>query len=54
MALLLLVGAECILFSADWPYPSMAEARAFLDRLPVSPVDRQRIAYGNAEVLYGF
>lgn len=54
LSLLLLVGAERILFSADWPYASMAEARAFLDRIPVSPADRDRIAHGNAEVLYGF
>jgi uncharacterized protein len=54
LGLLLLVGAERILFSADWPYQSMAEARQFLDRLPVSPVDREKIAHGNAEVLYGF
>ncbi|MBO0702681.1 MAG: amidohydrolase [Candidatus Dormibacteraeota bacterium] len=54
LGLLLLVGAERILFSADWPYRSMEEARAFLDRLPVSPADRERIANGNAEVLYGF
>lgn len=54
LSLLLLVGAERILFSADWPYASMAEARAFLDRVPVSPADREKIAHGNAEVLYGF
>lgn len=54
LSLLLLVGAERILFSADWPYQSMAEARTFLDRLPVSPADREKIAHGNAEVLYGF
>jgi predicted TIM-barrel fold metal-dependent hydrolase len=54
LSLLLLVGAERILFSADWPYQSMAEARAFLDRLPVSPADREKVAHGNAEVLYGF
>ncbi len=49
--LLLEVGADRILFSADYPYGSMAEARAFLDRLPVSPADRERIAHGNAERL---
>ncbi len=54
LSLLLLVGAERILFSADWPYQSMAEAKEFLDRLSVSPPDRERIAHGNAEVLYGF
>lgn len=54
LSLLLLVGAERILFSADWPYASMAEARAFLDRIPISPADREKIAHVNAEVLYGF
>jgi predicted TIM-barrel fold metal-dependent hydrolase len=45
------VGADRILFSADHPYASMSQARAFLDRLPVSPADRERIAHGNAERL---
>jgi predicted TIM-barrel fold metal-dependent hydrolase len=49
--LLLQVGAERIMFSTDHPYASMTQARAFLDRLPVSPADRERIAYGNAERL---
>ena len=51
--LLLHVGVERIMFSADYPYASMALARAFLDQLPVSPVDRSRIAHGNAETLLG-
>lgn len=49
--LLLQVGVDRIMFSADYPYGSMAQARAFLDRLPVSPADRERIAHGNAERL---
>jgi predicted TIM-barrel fold metal-dependent hydrolase len=51
MDLLMQVGVDRIMFSADYPYGSMAEARAFLDRVPVSPADRERIAYGNAERL---
>lgn len=51
--LLLQVGAERIMFSADHPYASMAEAQAFLERLPVSPADREKISYGNAERLLG-
>jgi uncharacterized protein len=51
--LLLHVGVERIMFSADYPYSSMAQARAFLDQLPVSPADRARIAHGNAETLLG-
>jgi hypothetical protein len=50
--LLLEVGAERIMFSVDHPYGSMAEARAFLEQLPVSPADRERIAHGNAEKLF--
>jgi uncharacterized protein len=51
--LLLEVGVERIMFSVDHPYGSMAEARAFLQYLPVSEADRERIAYGNAEKLLG-
>ncbi|HTR37016.1 MAG TPA: amidohydrolase family protein [Bryobacteraceae bacterium] len=49
--LLLQVGVDRIMFSADYPYGSMAQARAFLDRLPMSAADRERIAHGNAERL---
>ncbi len=49
--LYLQVGADRIMFSADYPYSSMAEARAFLDHLPVSDADKQKIAHGNAERL---
>jgi uncharacterized protein len=49
--LLLQVGVERIMFSADYPYASMARARTFLDELPVSPADKERIAHGNAERL---
>jgi predicted TIM-barrel fold metal-dependent hydrolase len=51
--LLLEVGPERIMFSVDHPYGSMAEARAFLEQLPVTPADRERIAHGNAERLFG-
>ncbi|MDF2118837.1 amidohydrolase family protein [Roseiarcaceae bacterium H3SJ34-1] len=50
--LLELGGIDRIMFSADYPYQSMPEARAFLDHIPVSPEDRQRIAHGNAERLF--
>src|SRR5580692_6205337 len=50
--LLLQVGVDRIMFSADYPYGSMSEARAFLDQLPVSSADRERIAHGNAERLF--
>ena len=49
--LLLEVGADRIMFSADYPYGSMARAQAFLNQLPVSPADREKIAHRNAERL---
>ena len=53
LELLLQVGVDRIMFSTDHPYQSMAAGRAFLDRLPVSDGDRERIAHGNAERLFG-
>ncbi|HTR14981.1 MAG TPA: amidohydrolase family protein [Roseiarcus sp.] len=52
MNLLLEVGVERIMFSTDHPYRAMAEGRAFLDGLPVSPADKERIAHANAERLF--
>ena len=52
--LMLEVGIDRIMFSTDHPYASMADARAFLDSLPVSSADKARIAHGNAERLFGF
>jgi uncharacterized protein len=53
LELMLQVGVARIMFSTDHPYQSMAEGRAFLDRLPVSVADRERIAHGAAEQLFG-
>jgi len=50
--LLLEIGVSRIMFSADYPYGSMAKARAFLEQIPVSAADRARIAHGNAESLF--
>ena len=51
--LLLEIGVERIMFSVDYPYGSMEEARSFLQHVPVSEADRERIANGNAEQLFG-
>jgi len=51
--LLLEVGLERIMFSADYPYGTMTEARAFLEHLPVTSADRERIAHGKAARLLG-
>jgi uncharacterized protein len=44
-------GVDRIMFSADHPYQSIAQARAFLEQLPISASDKERIAHGNAERL---
>ncbi|MBO4253327.1 amidohydrolase family protein [Streptomyces griseorubiginosus] len=45
------VGIDRILFSVDYPYSSNDQAREFLDRLPVSVPDREKLAHANAERL---
>ncbi len=49
--LLFQVGVDRIMFSADYPYSSMVAARNFLEQLPLSPADINRIAHSNAEKL---
>lgn len=53
VAALMTFGADRIMFSVDYPFASNARARAFLDALPVSPADREKIAHGNADRLMG-
>jgi uncharacterized protein len=50
-ALLHTFGADRIMFSVDYPFSANATGRTFLDRLPVSPADREKIAHGNADRL---
>lgn len=45
------IGVDRIMFSTDYPYGSMSEAYKFLDQLPVSPNDKEKIAHKNAEIL---
>ena len=48
---LLVVGADRIIFSVDYPFSQNAPGRAFLDTAPISPADREKIAHGNVERL---
>jgi len=45
------VGTDHLLFSVDYPFSAIKEGRDFLDRLPVSRGDMEKIAHGNAEKL---
>lgn len=51
MAALLTFGADRILFSVDYPFSPSERGQTFLDTLPVSPADKQKIAHGNADRL---
>jgi uncharacterized protein len=50
--LLELGGVDQLMFSVDYPYQTIPEGRAFLEQLPVTAADRERIAHGNAEKLF--
>ena len=50
--LLLQVGTDRIMFSTDYPYGSMTAALTFLNQLPISLIDKERIEHGNAEHLF--
>jgi hypothetical protein len=47
------LGIDRIMFSVDYPYASHARGRAFLDALPFSPADMDKLSHGNAERLLG-
>jgi predicted TIM-barrel fold metal-dependent hydrolase len=49
---ILTVGADHILFSVDYPYSENAEAAAWIERTPISELDRRKIAYANARALF--
>lgn len=51
MMLMQTFGADKLMFSVDYPYSNNAVARKFLDDLPISPADKEKIAHGNAEKL---
>ena len=45
------MGADRIMYSVDYPYVSNNGAREFLEKAPISPADKEKIAHGNAERL---
>jgi predicted TIM-barrel fold metal-dependent hydrolase len=46
---LLALGADNILFAADWPYEPNTTAMEFLNKISISDQDREKIAHLNAE-----
>lgn len=48
---IMVLGADRIIFSVDYPFSDNVEGRAFLDAAPINPADREKIAHGNVERL---
>jgi hypothetical protein len=51
LAALMTFGADRLLFSVDYPFGDNSAAVNFLNNLPVSPADRNKIAHKNADAL---
>lgn len=49
---ILTIGADRILFAADYPYEAMEPAATWIERAPISETDRRKIAAGNARRLF--
>ena len=49
---ILTIGADRILFAADYPYEVMEQAARWIERAPISERDRRKIASGNARQLF--
>ena len=47
------IGADRILFSADWPFENIDHAAAWFDACPISEGDRVKIGRTNARQLFG-
>lgn len=51
LCLLMVVGADKVMFAVDWPYSDNEQGRDFLLEAPISAHDREKIAHANAERL---
>jgi predicted TIM-barrel fold metal-dependent hydrolase len=48
---ILTVGADHIMFASDYPYDMATDAARWIERAPISEMDRRKICYGNAASL---
>ncbi|MGD9142542.1 MAG: amidohydrolase family protein [Dehalococcoidia bacterium] len=46
------MGADRIMFGADYPYENSEEAAAFIEKIPVPEADKEKILYTNAARLF--
>ena len=52
LCLLLVIGADRVMFSVDYPFSSNTVGRKFLDNLALCPEDLEKITHRNAEKLF--
>ncbi|MDW6004109.1 amidohydrolase family protein [Vibrio mangrovi] len=50
---ILTMGADRIMFASDYPFEMSDDAARWIETAPISENDRRKIAYGNAEQLFG-
>lgn len=53
LAMVNVIGIDRIVFTSDYPYGNMKACRRFLDQMPITPADKEKIAHLNAERLLG-
>jgi 5-carboxyvanillate decarboxylase len=46
------LGADHMMFAADYPYENSEEAAAFIKRVPISNPDKEKVQHGTAEKLF--
>jgi predicted TIM-barrel fold metal-dependent hydrolase len=51
MSVYLELGAEHIMFAADYPYENSQEATEFIEQIPVCDTDKEKIQHSVAEEL---
>ena len=49
----LALGADNIMFAVDHPYEDSREAVEFMDAVPISDADKEKVYHLNAEKLFG-
>src|ERR1700744_1115898 len=50
-AMVNVIGIDRVVFTADYPFASMKAGRQFLEQMPITPADKEKIAHRNAERL---
>jgi len=52
MSVFLELGADRMMFAADYPYEYSEEAASFIERVPISDIDKEKIQHSVAEKLF--